>query len=166
MQWYSADCQAIHGTKAPQLWTMLTSAVDLGQHIILLPKVFRRPGTSSLQHSTAVSWRKQAQQEDRSSVDPPRGHRCSVCSPCCPALAEAAAGWQHLSEGCIPLRLKSTWKCDCSGHSRHRPRGSHTDCTSALAAHACCSGHGQCCCQQLHPHRHTSACPPAMPLPA
>lgn len=27
MQWYSADCQAIHGTKAPQLWTMLTSAV-------------------------------------------------------------------------------------------------------------------------------------------
>ena len=76
------------------------------------------------------------------------------------------AGREHLSEGCIPLWPTDLKMCDCSGHFRHGPRGSQTDCTSAPTALVCCSGYGQCLCSSCSLHWHTSVHLPATPLPA
>ena len=94
---------------------------------------------------------------------------CHVASPSKPriqGLTGLPAGREHLSEGRIPPQPTDTKMRDCSGHFRHGPRGSQTDCTSAPTALVCCSGYGQCLCSSCSLHRHTSVHLPATPPPA
>ena len=58
-------------------------------------------------------------QEDSSSEHPPQGHRCSVCSPCCPALAGADGGL-----ACCPSHLACHW-LGHAGQQQGRPVQGH-----------------------------------------